>query len=289
MSHVAAARRLARTSVSWPGITFSVSTEDIAPATVWSFSLASHVVIVHLGGTITTLETELEGCGSVLDPPMAGEVWVIPAGLHYCSYAHGTQVCYAMLVIDPGYLDALLGQTDPSATIVPHVGHFDDFFYRSVQHLAPLMTTTDDVSRMFCQTLGQTLGLHLVRTYSSRRDNTYSTLRRPRLEAYVVKRIEDYVDTHIHEPITLEALAALAGMRIHVLLRAFRASFGTTPAQYVIEQRLRRARWLLTHTTDDITTIAYATGFASHSHFTTTFKARVGVTPQAFRQAQGTT
>lgn len=56
--------------------------------------------------------------------------------------------------------------------------------------------------------------------------------------------------------------------------------------QYIIAQRLRRARWLLMHTRNDITTIALETGFASHSHLTTAFKQHTGLTPLAFRQSR---
>jgi transcriptional regulator GlxA family with amidase domain len=44
----------------------------------------------------------------------------------------------------------------------------------------------------------------------------------------------------------------------------------------------RRARWLLITRSMDITAVALETGFASHSHFTTTFKAHLGMTPREF-------
>ena len=75
----------------------------------------------------------------------------------------------------------------------------------------------------------------------------------------------------------LDDLAAVAGMSVHNFLRAFRKSFGTTPAQYVIDQRLRRARWLLTNTAHDIVAIALETGFSSHSHLTATMHRRHGI------------
>ena len=45
-------------------------------------------------------------------------------------------------------------------------------------------------------------------------------------------------------------------MTAHQLLKAFRLCFDTSPAQFVIEQRLRRARWLLTCTNHDVAQIA---------------------------------
>ncbi|WP_447971870.1 helix-turn-helix domain-containing protein [Nitrospira sp. M1] len=66
---------------------------------------------------------------------------------------------------------------------------------------------------------------------------------------------------------------------------AFREAFGTTPAQYIITQRLRRVQSLLVNGKDDITSIAHATGFSSHSHLTTTFKKHLHITPSQFRQS----
>jgi transcriptional regulator GlxA family with amidase domain len=74
-----------------------------------------------------------------------------------------------------------------------------------------------------------------------------------------------------------------AGAHLRDLFVAFRRELRMTPVQYVIAQRLQRSRWLLQNTTQDIGEIALATGFASHSHLTTTFKKHSGLTPSEFR------
>jgi AraC family transcriptional regulator len=103
------------------------------------------------------------------------------------------------------------------------------------------------------------------------------------LSPAAARLVQEYVHAHLTERITLDALSALAGLSTHNLLIAFRQALGTTPAQYVIAQRLRRVRWLLASTAADITTIALATGFASHSHLTAAFKKQTGLTPRDFR------
>jgi len=62
-------------------------------------------------------------------------------------------------------------------------------------------------------------------------------------------------------------------------------AFGTTPHQYLIERRINRARRLLSAGTASITEISMSVGFSTPSHFATTFKQRVGVTPSAYRAA----
>jgi AraC family transcriptional regulator len=74
-------------------------------------------------------------------------------------------------------------------------------------------------------------------------------------------------------------------MNTHNLLVAFRLSFGTTPAQYVLAERLRRVRWLLHHTPLSIAAIAAETGFSSQSHLCIQFKLKEKVTPMQYRRA----
>jgi AraC family transcriptional regulator len=73
-------------------------------------------------------------------------------------------------------------------------------------------------------------------------------------------------------------------LKTNQLLIVFRAAFGTTPAQYILESRLRRARLLLRETPHDLLTIGLLAGFGSHSHFTNAFVSRFGVPPRIFRQ-----
>ena len=49
---------------------------------------------------------------------------------------------------------------------------------------------------------------------------------------------------------------------------AFKPSFKTTPAQYVLSERLKWARWLLANTNISISAVAAETGFSSQSHLT---------------------
>jgi len=57
----------------------------------------------------------------------------------------------------------------------------------------------------------------------------------------------------------------------------------TTPGQYIIRQRLRRAQHQLASTRRDITSIALDCGFSSHSHLSASFARHLGCTPREHR------
>ncbi len=228
----------------------------------------------------------MEGCASSSDPPMPGEVWLIPAGRKYVSHARGDIVRYAEFDVDPKFLEDAVGVPEGEQKIRASAGVFDEFLHRSVQYLAQLVREADDVSQLARQSLAQTVCFHLLRAYGARNGRGIRNSARLRLSPQKVKMFEEYVSAHIGDRLTLERLSQIAGIRPNDLLRLFRNSFGTTPEQYVVAQRLCRARWLLSSTKKDITSIAMETGFASHSHLTTALKSHTGLTPHEFRTSR---
>jgi transcriptional regulator GlxA family with amidase domain len=105
-----------------------------------------------------------------------------------------------------------------------------------------------------------------------------------RLSPSRIEQLREHIANSLSEPIRLADLARVAGLAIHNLVVAFRQAFGTTPAQYVLGERLRRARWLLEHTARSIAVIAAETGFSSQSHLCTQFKLKEKLTPMQYRR-----
>jgi AraC family transcriptional regulator len=119
----------------------------------------------------------------------------------------------------------------------------------------------------------------------SRLEKYESTARGPILTDKKAEMLRKYIDTHTGSRILVRSLAQQAGMSVQNFILAFTKAFGTTPAQYVISERLRRACWLLENTDDSISSIAAETGFASQSHLTTTLKQHEGLTPIQYRKS----
>ena len=102
-----------------------------------------------------------------------------------------------------------------------------------------------------------------------------------------LKRIVDFVESHVDQPIGLNDLAAVAGLSPFHFSRVFKQANGETPCQFVRSRRLERARTLLATTTMALAELALACGFANQSHFTAAFTRATGVSPAKYRRLIG--
>lgn len=254
----------------------------------WQLLDSRHTIIVHLGGRIESLETELEGRGGSLGPPLPGEIWAIPGSRRYASYLSGDTAEYAMLSISPSPSDL---DVDSSSKIAPVElkaveGIPDPVLHRQILELALWhnVTSGGDLESTAIEALVDGIRNRIRAQYShdSRRPGTprYKIV----LNARQARRMRQYVHAHLSEPLTLSELAAEARQGEHQFHRAFQATFGTSPWQYLIRQRLRRVQHLLATTSKDITTLAHETGFSSHSHLTSTFNRHIGRSPSSYRE-----
>lgn len=86
-----------------------------------------------------------------------------------------------------------------------------------------------------------------------------------------------------HAPITLEALSREAALSPYYLIRAFREVYRQTPHQYLVGQRIARAKELLRHSELSITEICLSVGYESLGSFSTLFRKVAGLSPRSYR------
>lgn len=96
-----------------------------------------------------------------------------------------------------------------------------------------------------------------------------------------------WLDEHLHRALTLAEIAQQAALSTRTLNRRFREQTGTTPLQWLLAARVRRAQRLLETTTLSIEQVTSAAGFASVSTFRDRFNRLVGTSPHAYRRAFG--
>lgn len=95
--------------------------------------------------------------------------------------------------------------------------------------------------------------------------------------------VVDFLRAHLAERLSLEQLAAVAGISPFHLLRRFRAQYHVTPQQMLMALRLFEAKRLLA-TGLPPAQVAAAAGLTDQSHLTRCFVRRYGVTPARYQQ-----
>lgn len=105
------------------------------------------------------------------------------------------------------------------------------------------------------------------------------------LAPVVRRRLADYIEAHLAEPITLGLLAQLACLSEFHLARMFKVSFGMPPSAWIAERRVARARMLLQTTALPLQQVADACGYADLSHFSHRVRAALGAAPGRYRKS----
>lgn len=94
-----------------------------------------------------------------------------------------------------------------------------------------------------------------------------------------------WMAAHLHEDLSVEQMAAQAVMSPRTFARRFRATLGTTPHQWLLQQRIVLAQRLLETTNETIEHIANCCGFNSAAALRLNFQRLLHTSPQAYRNA----
>jgi len=100
-----------------------------------------------------------------------------------------------------------------------------------------------------------------------------------------LKRVRDYIETHLDDRLTLTDLAGVACLSPYHFSRSFKESVGIGPQRYVMQRRLERAKTLIRRTNQPLAEIAQQVGLCDQSHLTSIFRSMTGVTPGRYRAA----
>jgi transcriptional regulator GlxA family with amidase domain len=105
----------------------------------------------------------------------------------------------------------------------------------------------------------------------------------PTTQAESLGPVLEWMLANLDEPFTVDDLARRAAMSPRTFARRFVAETGTTPHQWVTDQRVLRARHLLEETDLSVDAVARDAGFGSAALLRHHFTRCTGITPTAFR------
>jgi AraC family transcriptional regulator len=214
----------------------------------------------------------------------SGDIAIIPAGMsHRCNW--NTDVQFGILAIEQTLLQAV-GQdwVNPDRIeLKPQFMNEQDPLIQGI-----LMTLKSEIQmggiggNLLVDSLKTALGIHLLRNYCTiaPKLSSYSN----GFSAATLKRVTDYIQAHLHLDLKLTTLSMIAQISPYHFLRLFKQSLGITPHQYILQQRIDRAKVLLKSSPLDISEIALRVGFCDSSHLTRCFKRSLGKTPSQWRQ-----
>jgi ribose 5-phosphate isomerase B len=97
--------------------------------------------------------------------------------------------------------------------------------------------------------------------------------------------IVEHIRNNLDEPLAVSALSRMAEMSQSHFSKLFKLSTGLAPHQFVLQERIKRAKELLLERNAKIVDIALRVGFENQAHFTTVFGSLVGMTPRQFQRS----
>ena len=239
-----------------------------------------HGIVVHLRPEKNSLRRM--GDKTEVENVEVGDVAIIPAGVNHWQKIETEVAEVIILTIEPKVItDLALEAVNPEKIeLLPTFARQDPL----IQHLALNIKAdldSESYDRMYVESLYRSLSLHLLKNYSTRNfvlpEQTNGLSRRK------LKQAIEYINDNLDRKINIHDIAKEIDISNYYFCRMFHASTGITPYQYVLRQRVTKAKQLLESSKLSLSDIAYECGFSSHSQMTQHFRKQTGITPKAYR------
>jgi AraC family transcriptional regulator len=243
--------------------------------------LPKYLISIHLGQPIQ-LERTIDGQYSH-DCLAKGDIMITPPHLHRKLF-WDANANFLLLRLEPKlFASAAYESIDAEhIQITPQLRICDPLIQQIGLTLKAELERDGLSDRLYAESMANALAVHLLRRYSdqTRKIRTYPS----RLPSHKLQQALDYIQAHLAEEVSLEAVATELGMSPYYFARLFKQATGYSPYQYVIRCRIERAQELMVQESRSISSIALKVGFASQSQFGRHFKRLTGMTPKQFLQ-----
>ena len=242
-------------------------------------SFQQHALLVFLKEVAA--EFKMDGCFKAKNARQ-GEIVLIPADVDYWNVDR-TSTEYIVLIIEPQQLldnGRELFKTD-AIELIPTFPKPDPFIYGTALALKQELETNYHGCQLYTESLLNSLSFHLLHKYAT------TKLQIPEcddgLAPFKLKQVLDLIGDRLGEEVSVLILSKYLNLSPFHFVRQFKKSVGTTPHQYVMQQRVEMAKGLLKQQDLAIADIALDCGFSNQSHLGRVFKRHIGTTPKKYR------
>jgi len=264
---------------AWSGIT--VEQFRITRYETPEHCYTNHAVFIQTGGAFTVARRVNGDLRQ--ETYTRGDISILPLG---CSCAGRAEVDeYTAIHLEPTLVERVACDVS-SARIELNPRHkLRDPFIASIGgYLLAEAASRGAGGRLYAESLATALAVHLVRHYSANKPVIHES--KGGLAPRRLRRAIGYINDHLDKDVSLAAVAEMTGLSPFHFARQFKRATGRTPHEYVVEQRIARAKRLLRTTTLPVAEIALRIGCANQQHFSTLFRRATGTTPTAYRAAR---
>lgn len=178
------------------------------------------------------------------------------------------------------HLNAVEALEKDRVELIPNFGIQDGLIHQIGLALQAELRSNNVGGRLYAETMANALAVHLLRNYSTEGKTIVNCNRD--VSQHKLTLVIDYINDNLGHELSLKELAAIAQISQYHFCRAFKQMTGLSPHQYLIQQRVERAKQLLQTGEMSIGAVAIACGFAHQSHLHRHFKRLTGVTPKTF-------
>ena len=241
-----------------------------------------HEVNINLGGHLTTEKISATG-KIVRTRGAAGNLCITPAG-QPISASWEKPLDNMGISFDTDFVarTAIENQFDSRFEFAEIYKEKDSLIQHIGLALLAEAETNVPAGKLYAESLIQTLTLHLLKNYSTATLKPANTS--GGLSGYKLRRVQEFINANLESDLSLGEIAAVSELSQYHFARAFRASIGLTPQQYLMRQRIERAKELLAKDDLPIVEVSLQTGFKNQSHFTTLFRKYTKFTPKLWRE-----
>lgn len=246
-----------------------------------SISTKSPVLFLNLKGRAEYGEYYLNGRKIPFVVRKPGSLVFLPAGSTWEGWDTGESTAsYLSIHYDASFIRKLNDEFSNSLgfKLIPKLGFEHEVIQQAARCIANEVNYKCATSSLIAKSYATAIILEMFRYSSTTVQPTKGGLS-PTCLSKVVRKIE----SDITKPICIDELAEEAGLSNSHFIRAFKQSTGYAPYSYVSNCRVENAKNLLKLTAMSITEIALQCGYSSSSHFSNTFRQKMGTTPTKFR------